>query len=420
MSWPFLCLLLEGGEKGMARLVNLEEKRIKEAITVTVSINIWEDRKCPGLFFACFWKEEKEEKREWQGCGVKSIQPLCTLYLLALLGDYKFTPHCSLISHAKRPLPSSLPPLLSKTSNSVFLCLLTLIVACFSNLLLFISANGLPFLYHSCRALYEEVMKQTDFVHDKIISSNPDMGGWSFLQALSNGPQSTKKIVEKENTYVHPLLNRSLSTLSKRSLELCTENLGNETGSDILEDNIFSLSSSDSEGGNSPTRKQSKSRQLLGAEKAISRNFPPPLTTISGSESLQIRPHREDGRLVIKAVKTPSTNTLFQAERSNGRLRLCLLKDSTESFDYEEEAADKESESSSEDNKKEEFENDSNYEAEEKEEEERGTYLEEEIDGKRADVGMKKFQRHGRGRCIEGEHESKGLLNWELFWVATP
>ncbi|XVF38157.1 hypothetical protein REPUB_Repub20aG0075800 [Reevesia pubescens] len=274
------------------------------------------------------------------------------------------------------------------------------------------------------KCFYEEVSKKTDFLHDNT-SSNPDLGGWRFLQALSNGPQSSKEIVEKENNYVHPLVNRSLSTLGEKSMELCTENLGNETGSDILEDNIFSLSSSDCEDGNLPTRNQRKSRQLLGARKAISCNFPPPLTTISGSESLQVRPHRQEGRLVIKAVKAPSTNTLFQAERSNGRLRLCLLKDSCLSFDYEEETADKESEAISEDNK-EEYENDSNYKAEEEEEEkeeEHDEYLKEGIDGRRADVGaemgIKKFQRPRRGRCKEGEHQNKGLLNCEPFWVAT-
>ncbi|XWS39344.1 hypothetical protein CRYUN_Cryun18bG0044200 [Craigia yunnanensis] len=275
---------------------------------------------------------------------------------------------------------------------------------------------------------YEEVIMKTDFLHDKHTSSNPDLGGWSFLQALSNGPQSSKEIVEKENTYVHPLDKRSLSTLSEKSLELCTENLGNETGCDILENNIFSWSSSDSEGGNSPTKRQHKSCQLLGAKKAISRNFPPPLTTIIGSESLQVRPLREDGRLVIIAVKVPSTNTLFQAERSNGRLRLCLFKESIPNFDYEKETADKESEGSGEDNK-EEFENYSNYEAEEEkyeeeeEEEENCVYLEEDIDEKRAnigaEIGMKKFQRPGRGRCKEGEHENKGLLRRGPFWVAT-
>ncbi|XP_017974282.1 PREDICTED: protein FANTASTIC FOUR 3 [Theobroma cacao] len=278
----------------------------------------------------------------------------------------------------------------------------------------------------------EEVSKKTDSLLDKHTSSSPDSGGWSFLQALATCSQSSKEIVEKENTYVHPLVKRSLSTLSEKSLELCTENLGNETGSDILEDSIFVLSSSDSEGGNSPTRKHYKSRQPLGAKKATSRNFPPPLTTISGSDSLQVRPHREDGRLVIKAVKAPSANTLFQAERSNGRLRLCLLKDSTSSFDYKEAIADNECEGSSEDNKEEEFENDSNCEAEEEEEEEEeeeaeeeeySGYMEEGMDGKRADVGaelgLKKFQSPGRGRCKEGEHENKGLLNWEPFWVAT-
>ncbi|OMP09077.1 hypothetical protein COLO4_05832 [Corchorus olitorius] len=286
------------------------------------------------------------------------------------------------------------------------------------------------------KCCHEEVSKKPDSLHDKHTFSSPDMGGWSFLQLLANGSQSSKEVVEKESTYVHPLVKRSLSTLSEKSLELCTENLGNETGSDILEDSIFALSSSDSEGGNSPTRKQRKSRQLLGAKKA---NFPPPLTTISGSESLRVRPHREDGRLVIRAVKAPSVNTLFHAERSNGRLRLCLLKDSTPSFDREEETADKESEVSSEGNKEEEFENDSNScETEEEQEDDEGegggggeeeeeyttAYLEEGTDGKRTDVeaemGIKKLQRPCRGRCKGShEHENRGLLNWEPFWVAT-
>uniref|UniRef100_A0A0V0H5X2 Putative ovule protein n=1 Tax=Solanum chacoense TaxID=4108 RepID=A0A0V0H5X2_SOLCH len=58
-----------------------------------------------------------------------------------------------------------------------------------------------------------------------------------------------------------------------------------------------------------------------------SRKLPPLLTTLRGSNSLQCRPYREGGRLVIKAVETPQIRTYFHAERSNGRLRLCFLSD---------------------------------------------------------------------------------------------
>ncbi|CBI32338.3 unnamed protein product, partial [Vitis vinifera] len=60
-----------------------------------------------------------------------------------------------------------------------------------------------------------------------------------------------------------------------------------------------------------------------------STSFPPPLTSISsrGGGGLQVRPHREDGRLVIEAVAIPACHSYFHADRSDGRLRLQLLKD---------------------------------------------------------------------------------------------
>lgn len=290
---------------------------------------------------------------------------------------------------------------------------------------------------------------------DKHTSSipTPDMGGWSFLQALSNTSQGPKESMEKENTYVHPVVKRYPSTLSEKSLELCTENLGSETGTDTFERGIFELSSFESEAGNSPTRGQQKPRQLFGARKANSRSFPPPLTTMSGSESLRVRPHREDGRLIIKAVKAPSTHYNFQAERSHGRLRLCFVKDSASNFDSTDVASAEETEAIIEDeNDKEGFESDVNKEEgrdieeedeeeeEEQEEEEdfeqeareentastgkekeNSGYIEKEVEENHlnvgAEMGMEEFQRPSR--CKEGELENKGLLNWEPFWVAT-
>ncbi|XP_044487625.1 protein FANTASTIC FOUR 3-like [Mangifera indica] len=150
-----------------------------------------------------------------------------------------------------------------------------------------------------------------------------DLGRWSFLQAISNG---SRENIDKENTaYVHPQEKLSMSSLSEKSLKLCTESLGSETGTDLIEDDMDSLSSSSSSSCCSPT----------GAKTASARNFPPPLTTISGLERLQVKPHREDGRLIVKATKSASTGSLFQAERSHGRLRLSFFY--TPFFDSEEE-----------------------------------------------------------------------------------
>ncbi|XP_075486488.1 uncharacterized protein LOC142526105 [Primulina tabacum] len=53
--------------------------------------------------------------------------------------------------------------------------------------------------------------------------------------------------------------------------------------------------------------------------------FPPPLTTMSGSNTLQVHKRRECGRLVLEAVEAPSRNSHMQAERSGGIGRIWLL-----------------------------------------------------------------------------------------------
>ena len=295
---------------------------------------------------------------------------------------------------------------------------------------------------------------------DNKTSSNPDLGGWSFLQSLGTTSLQGPKVEKENTTYVHPLAKRSWSTLSEKSLELCTENLGNETGTDINESSIFSLpswDSSNSKSGNS----QQKSRQLFGAKsrKANPLNFPPPLTTISGMESLRFRPHREDGRLIIKAVKAPAKHTCFQAERSHGRLRLCLLKTcptpSTTNVDMLEKVANDlaseeeygkdglENDVTNEENTQhveEEEEEEEDEEEEEKEavvveeneandvEEIKDVYLggEEKDDNIvndgycEADMGIEKYER--QRMCKVGEHhqhDKKTLLTWKPLLVAT-
>lgn len=273
------------------------------------------------------------------------------------------------------------------------------------------------------------------------ITSNPDLGGWNFLQSLSNPSQNPKKAMDIETTYVPSSLR-----LSQKSLEICTENLGSETGSDTSESSIFSFSSTDSWCEKSPTRER---RQFSSAKKENSRSFPPPLTTISGSNSLQVRPHREGGRLIIEAVEAPSTRTYFEAERSHGRLKLRFLKNCEFMYDQKVTSDDINEENSHEDdnnnigefgNEEEnicdenqkrdegEFEEEEDYEEKSGanlkivEGENGGAYMNKDMDGNRKDVeaemGMEKFQRPSR--CKEGGHGTdNGLCNWEPFWVAT-
>ncbi|GAU24875.1 hypothetical protein TSUD_115990 [Trifolium subterraneum] len=156
------------------------------------------------------------------------------------------------------------------------------------------------------------------------IKSNLNEDSWSSIQSLSKSNASQGL---KENTYVHPNVKLPWHRLSPKSLELCTENLGNETGCDIPEFSIDLLSSTNSVSDNLEKKEERKnSRQNLRGE-VRTKNFPPPLKSMRGSESVRVRPHRENGRLVIELTKVPSSASCFQADRSNGCLRLSFWND---------------------------------------------------------------------------------------------
>ncbi|QCE08368.1 protein FANTASTIC FOUR 3-like [Vigna unguiculata] len=255
--------------------------------------------------------------------------------------------------------------------------------------------------------------------------SNPT-SSWTFLEALSN---VSKQPSQEQTTYVHPHQKRSSLTLSPRSLQLCTENLGNESGSDSDESSIDMLSAVSTISGTREQTQEGQTRQLSTARKAKAQNFPPPLTTIRGSEPLRVRPHRENGRLVIEVTKVPPSPLCFKAERSHGRLRLCFLTNPTPSFDPEEEDDAEENEVLT--NEKE-LENEiigrvkdtEEEEDEETEEEETGDEKEEEDEEEEnlgeecaacgcveSDVIVEKYER--LRRCREGgDHENNELLNW--------
>lgn len=148
------------------------------------------------------------------------------------------------------------------------------------------------------------------------------MGRWVSIQSLT----SVGKLFDGEGgdqVYIHPLVGRSVSSLSMESLEMCTESLGCETGSSIVELGIDEPSYQER-----PSRAARTPNAGVTCRKAKQGNsFPPPLTSISGSDGLKVQTRREGGRLVIKAFALPSIGPCFQAERENGRLRLHLVKE---------------------------------------------------------------------------------------------
>ncbi|KAI3896625.1 hypothetical protein MKW92_013062 [Papaver armeniacum] len=234
---------------------------------------------------------------------------------------------------------------------------------------------------------------------------------WSSIESITKVDEKKEK-----STYIHPMVKRSSSALSGKSLELCTETLGCETGTNVDDDNVSfstsSMSSDSVESCRSPARKTSNPQQCSMHEKAITsprRSFPPPLTSIGNSSdcNVQFRPHREGGRLVIKAIAVATSPTCFQAERVNGRLRL-LLKEQVFNEDQEHEEEEED-----------ENENDGAQEIEE-EEINKDSIVSEEADGIKGDVvsemGIGNLHRHRR--CKESGNKAE-LAKWDHFCVAT-
>ncbi|KAK0583190.1 hypothetical protein LWI29_034436 [Acer saccharum] len=223
--------------------------------------------------------------------------------------------------------------------------------------------------------------------------TNVDVRGWSFLQFLSNTTGKEKETTEtKEKVYVHPLVKKSASKLSEKSLEMCTESLGSETGSQVSESSDETTEFCTAIDPPPKPRERKMKRSV---------SFPPPLTSISGSNGVQVRPHREGGRLVLEATVTTHSPTFFHAERSEGRLKLCILKDCPPNMEINELDDPEDAE-----------------EEEEEEEKEIDEDIEENNEKVRGEneMGVKKKLARPTSRCKEAGCR---LPNWDSFWVAT-
>lgn len=162
----------------------------------------------------------------------------------------------------------------------------------------------------------------------------PDV--WSWGSILSQKNEDSSKLPPP---YVHPLVKRSASSLSEKSLEICTESLGSETGSDGFSSYPPSeVGDVDEEKDNDQQQPQpqlsqsyedmriAKYHYSISSRKSGPRSFPPPLPSLAREDraSVHMQSHRENGRLVLEAVSVPPQN-YFQAQREDGRLRLTFI-----------------------------------------------------------------------------------------------
>ncbi|XP_026425893.1 protein FAF-like, chloroplastic [Papaver somniferum] len=165
--------------------------------------------------------------------------------------------------------------------------------------------------------------------------------------------------------YVHPLVKQSKSCLSLKSLEICTENLGSESGSDGYPHSDISLSDTEEEDEDIQEVEEESIEQVVVEEKkelavmnyskkssspppSVRRSFPPPLKSLSnfppplkslskpGGGGIQMKTHRQDGRLILEAVSVPTSTNCFNAQRRDGRLVLTFSSPIQESVDHQE------------------------------------------------------------------------------------
>ncbi|XP_009611290.1 protein FAF-like, chloroplastic [Nicotiana tomentosiformis] len=161
---------------------------------------------------------------------------------------------------------------------------------------------------------------------------------WSSILSSKNEEADSSKIPPP---YIHPLVKRSGSSLSKKSLEICTESLGSETGSDCFSSSPPKNEDLENNKDDHHYHQQQHSSVSQSFEdipvvkynyrKNLSspRSFPPPL------HSVHMQSFRQNGRLVLEAVSVPPMN-YFHAQRVDGRLCLTYINQNDSTADQPE------------------------------------------------------------------------------------
>ncbi|XP_021911467.1 protein FAF-like, chloroplastic [Carica papaya] len=195
---------------------------------------------------------------------------------------------------------------------------------------------------------YEETSK-------KEVENPAQFDIWSSILSQKSQQDSNKNLPAP---YIHPLVKRSASSLSEKSLQICTESLGSETGSDGFSSYPSSETGDMEEDKEDQDQRHEQQQSFEGfyVEKAPriytskykklpERSFPPPIPSLTRQDgaSLRMRTVRDNGRLVLEAVSVPSQNN-FRAERQDGRLVLTF--NSPEMIEPEDEDEDEDEDES--------------------------------------------------------------------------
>ncbi|GMG98403.1 hypothetical protein Nepgr_000243 [Nepenthes gracilis] len=246
----------------------------------------------------------------------------------------------------------------------------------------------------SCQDIWSLIQEEQ---RKKKIEGPCRLDAWSsILSEKANGDFVASKS-SLPPPYVHPLARRSASSLSEKSLEICTESLGSETGSGGFlsyplshpgESEVEKAGVEEEEGEYSRPFDGEKLRVVRHnyaynystcSRRAPPRSIPPPLPSLAQRDGCDVHmcSHRQNGRLVVEAITVPSQNC-FRAQRQDGRLLLTLANTNfTEEKDIEgeeneiiNEATENELEEIKEEEDEEEEEVETNEEEAEEEEEE--------------------------------------------------
>jgi hypothetical protein len=162
-------------------------------------------------------------------------------------------------------------------------------------------------------------LKETDRGGDDDRPERDDI--WNMIQAQKPPPPPA---APRQAPYVHPLVRRSSSLLTQKSLEICTESLGSETGSDGFSDADGSATEHLCQGSDDERGEGEEEEEEVAPRAAPPRAFPPPLPSLARRKvesTMEMRQKRQDGRLLVKVVPVASS-TLFRAQRRGGRLLL--------------------------------------------------------------------------------------------------
>ncbi|CAH9073941.1 unnamed protein product [Cuscuta epithymum] len=161
-------------------------------------------------------------------------------------------------------------------------------------------------------------------------------GGWSFLVEELQANNKVEAAGEVANAPPPPRrMKRSLSTLSSKSLNMCTEGLGCETGFGItqsIDDLLGNPAPAPAQEGvfaPPPTNPAGRPPVMIARKKFNrTKSFPPPLSSAKDQQARRedgvkmLLRRREGGRLVVTAVCVARPDAFFRENRSDGRLRL--------------------------------------------------------------------------------------------------